>query len=179
MMNFEERKAEIFRRSDERIKARKRNRQSVLLGCMSLVIFVSVISAVAVYPLMRLQEKSSSNWGEDSIKPIHFFLEIINDQTGYHEIIEDQERAYAVANILVQYTLDDISDKDLQMSPTEDQGTESKNTDFYEIIFGNEEERKTVFILSGNTLTEVDPRHEYQLTDAELEEILNALGIAD
>ncbi|MCH5317616.1 MAG: hypothetical protein J1E05_06525 [Eubacterium sp.] len=65
MMNFEERKAEIFRRSDERIKTRKRNRKRILLSCMSLAIFVSVIGAVAAPSLMReFTKKSEAYWSD-------------------------------------------------------------------------------------------------------------------
>lgn len=179
MMNFEERKAEIFRRSDERIKIRKRNRKRILLSCMSLIIFVSVISAVAVYPLTRMQDKSNSNWSENHAGSIHFSVEITNDQTGYHETIKEPERATAAAEILIQYTPDDVSINNYSTgNPAEDQRKEAKD-DVYEIAIHTGSEQKMLFALSGNTLISIDTQTEYQLTDTELEELLTALGLAD
>ena len=174
MMNFEERRAEIFRRSDERIKTRKQNRKRILLSCMSLVIFVSVISAVAAFPLTEeLSNTSNVHTDNNSIYSANFFVEISNNQISYHEIIDDAKRATDAAEILTQYTTDSEPNDD---EPTENPA-ESQQNNVYEIAFCSASERKVIFTLSGNILTEVDTQHKYALTDIELEEILTALGL--
>lgn len=52
MRNFEERRAQIFERSEKRIKARKRMKNSIIAGCATLCIAVTVCSAVLL-PQMR------------------------------------------------------------------------------------------------------------------------------
>ena len=52
MRNFEERKAEVFRRSENRIKERKRNRKRILTLCIPLCLIVMVWSA-AILPAMH------------------------------------------------------------------------------------------------------------------------------
>ena len=178
MMDFEARKAEIFRRSDERIKIRKRNRKRILLSCMTLVLFVSVISAVSVTSLTKLS-LSEQNWSSSRLEYASFFIEITDTHTGSCKIIDDTERAYAAAEILTQYTPDGMpTESHSYGSSAEDKIQESKDT-VYEIAFGNESESKVLFTLSGNTLISVDTQTEYQLTDTELEELLTALGLAD
>ena len=81
MMNFEERKAEIFRRSDERIKTRKQNRKRLLLSCMSLIILVSVISAVVAKPLMKEYDSKSESPLDNDGLPENFVYEVTADNT--------------------------------------------------------------------------------------------------
>lgn len=52
MRNFEERRAEIFRRSENRIKARRRTRKSIIAVCVPLCLAVTVCSVV-LFPQMR------------------------------------------------------------------------------------------------------------------------------
>lgn len=64
MMNFEERKAEIFRRSDERIKIRKQNRRRIVMSCIPIVICAGVLSAA--FAQGNFTEKADSipnSWG--------------------------------------------------------------------------------------------------------------------
>lgn len=67
MMDFEERRAEIFRRSDERIKARKRNRKRILLSCVPLVICIGVLSAAFAQDHFVKYKDSAPNDGVISV----------------------------------------------------------------------------------------------------------------
>ena len=42
MRSFEERKAEVFRRSENRIKERKRNRNRILAMCIPICLVITV-----------------------------------------------------------------------------------------------------------------------------------------
>lgn len=196
MMNFEERKAEIFRRSDERIKTRKRNTKRILLSCMTLVIFVSVISAVAVYPLTRMQDKSDGTWGMDGLSegptisvnnyslayPI--FVELTDLDNGESRDIEGCGPIIAITDILFSFT------EGRDRLPLNSYGIHTETTDSdlykdkinkssYEIIITrkppDEEIKINAFILNGNTLTDKDTGQEYLLSDDDLEALLTAL----
>lgn len=58
MRNFEERKAEIFRRSEERIKERERIRRATIVSCASLAVCVTVFSA-ALLPGMPTKKEAA------------------------------------------------------------------------------------------------------------------------
>ena len=63
MRNFEERKAEVFRRSENRIKERKRNRNRILAFCIPLCLIVTVWS-IMILPAMMPASKSNNSAGE-------------------------------------------------------------------------------------------------------------------
>ena len=45
MRNFEERKAEVFRRSEKRIKERKQRRNHLIMACLPLVLCITILGA--------------------------------------------------------------------------------------------------------------------------------------
>ena len=64
MMDFEERRSEIFRRSDERIKARKRNRKRILLSCVPIVLCLGILTAALAQGNFTEKADSMPNtWG--------------------------------------------------------------------------------------------------------------------
>ena len=194
MMNFEERKAEIFRRSDERIKTRKQNTKRILLSCMSLVIFVSVISAIAAYPLTK-ESMSDGTWGMDGLSedptisvnnyslayPI--FVELTDLDSGENRNIEGCSRIIAVTDILFSITegRDRLDSYGICTETTdEDQRKDASNTVFYEITVTREppesEKKINTFILNGNILIDENAGQEYLLTDDDLAELLLAIN---
>lgn len=66
MKNFEQTRAEIFRRSEERIKERKRNRRRALALCIPLCLAVLVCSALFLPALFPPQNDTAQN-GTDGI----------------------------------------------------------------------------------------------------------------
>ena len=62
MRNFEERKAEVFRRSEKRIKERKQRRNHILMTCIPLVLCLTIFGAF-LFPQMDdlKQAPESSN----------------------------------------------------------------------------------------------------------------------
>lgn len=194
MMNFEERKAEIFRRSDERIKTRKRNTKRILLSCMSLVIFVSVISAVAAYPLTK-ESMPNDSWGTDGLSegqtisindyslayPV--FVELTDLDSGENRNIEGCGRIIAITDILFSVTEERnrLDNYGVHTETTdEEQRKDASNTVFYEITVTRkppESEKKIdTFILNGNILIDKNTGQEYLLTDDDLAELLLAIN---
>ena len=194
MMNFEERKAEIFRRSDERIKIRKQNRKKILLSCMSLVIFVSAISAVAVYPLTK-ERISEGSWGSDGLPQDSTFsvnepslaypvtVELTDLDSGECRDIESCGRIIAVTDILFSVTegRDRLDNYGIYTETTDEElRKDTSNTVFYEITVTREppesEKKINTFILNGNILIDKNTGQEYLLTDDDLAELLLAIN---
>lgn len=65
MRSFEERRAQIFERSEKRIKARKRMKNSIIAGCATLCIAVTVCSVVLL-PQMRHKIAPDANSSDES-----------------------------------------------------------------------------------------------------------------
>ena len=64
MRNFEERKAEVFRRSENRIKERKRNRNRILAMCIPICLVITVWS-IMILPTICLLYTSDA--ADDSV----------------------------------------------------------------------------------------------------------------
>ena len=60
MRNFEERKAEVFRRSENRIKERKRNRNRILALCVPLCLILTVMSVTMLPSMLSIGDKNSA-----------------------------------------------------------------------------------------------------------------------
>lgn len=60
MRNFDERKAEIFRRSENRIKERRRNRNRILALCVPLCLCIAILSVIYLPDMMISPDKSNT-----------------------------------------------------------------------------------------------------------------------
>lgn len=100
MRNFEERRAEIFRRSEERIKARKQARKRVLLCTVPALVCAVIWSAVAL-PGM-LTEKGGSNTLAESGAPRYILAEVKsrNDGIGYDKTFAEQSAVSDIAALI-------------------------------------------------------------------------------
>ncbi len=61
MRNFEERKAEVFRRSENRIKERKRNRNRILAMCIPLCLVLTIFSVVMIPGMLPVGTDNAEN----------------------------------------------------------------------------------------------------------------------
>ena len=59
MRNFDERKTEIFRRSENRIKERKRNRNRIIALCVPLCLCIAILSVIYLPDIMILSDKGN------------------------------------------------------------------------------------------------------------------------
>ena len=202
MRNFEERKAEIFRRSENRIIERKKKRRRIIALCVPLCLCVAVLLTVYLPDLMISSEKN--NFAEDTAGTTldgatgfeYFMLEINDsnttektyDGTKIKEIYGVIQSSFTAEG---EITADDAEDFDLYSDIQKgDSATKGENnggsyptvtTDqsdtgeqIYIITFVSENTRQA-YILKGNTLTDKATKKEVLLTDGELSALINAL----
>lgn len=187
MMNFDERRAEIFRRSDERIKERKRNRRRILLSCVPIVICIGVLSVS--YGQNKLNTETPDGIIENAmtnnslVYPIT--VELTDLKNGESREIEACYDIATVTDIIYSMT-DGRYQTDNYGIPTEstdsDQYKDISKADSYEITITREIDGKTkinVFFLNGNVIIDKETQQEYQLSDDEYETLLRALGLKD
>ena len=106
MRNFEERKAEVFRRSENRIKERKRNRNLILAMCIPLCLVLTIFSFTMLPGMLPVGHDDAENEGFGNISDgiadtdgagnpglVHNFVMVDVKGTGaqsqYHSTIEN------------------------------------------------------------------------------------------
>lgn len=195
MRNFEERKAEIFLRSEKRIKQRKRKRKQLLAFCIP-VCLLGIIS-IALIPALPFV---SDDTAYENNAPVSD-NEVIADKDALTENAQDfvlleikelsgqSQQYYTITDtkqindiftkldaIVSSYvSLDDISGEFSDSSAEDTQSNTLKNKGGYIITITSSDGSERTFSLTDNILS--DSRHniEIKLSAAQLTELKSAL----
>jgi len=197
-------RTEVFRRSEERIQARKKRRTHILMTCIPLVLCVSMAGALHFH---NRNHKSA---------PPEAIADGANDVNGHNDVIRIQVTGEnmslyhtdprAIQDILLQLdsrsgvtagiVLDEpevipegIAD-DATLAPTDvprdsndhsavrQESTQYAATIGYTITVILEDGSTHSYYLSGNTLEDLAKNETYPLTQAELTQLKNLLGVS-
>lgn len=88
MRSFEQRKDEIFRRSKERIREKKRNRSYLLAACVTLVLCIGLYGAATV-PVPDIERAESAVENDDALRDNLPEMESASDHV--HILAQPQE----------------------------------------------------------------------------------------
>ena len=198
MRNFEERKAEVFRRSENRIKERKRNRNRILALCIPLCLIVTVWS-IMILPAIMPANKSDNNAGEgmdimgsvDGTDTAFVRVEIMSIGTATQStILKDDADEVAQIYYTVQSSFVNSGggNKESANDKAEDDALTEENKDYsqsgttnlssrFRIIFTTENGAQTVYSLSGDKLINETTKQETILTKDQRTNLLNMLGL--
>lgn len=197
MREINECTAEVFRRSEKRIKEHKRNRNCILALCIPLCLIVTVWS-IMILPAMLPAGMDNAAEGAD------IFLDKENQSSivcSYTEVeIQDAGKfpeRYKKVTDKVEVTkiftsihslFDEVNGADQSVGETNDEdGANGKEqqTDAtgkltgYLITFSTEDGSQTVYNLSNNILLNVNTNETVILTDIRVAELKAALGISE
>ena len=198
MRNFEERKAEVFRRSENRIKERKRNRNRILAFCIPLCLIVTVWS-IMILPAIMPANKSDNNAGEgmdimgsvDGTDIAFVRVEVMSSGTATQStILKDDADEVAQIYYTVQssFVSSGEGNKESANDKAEDDALTEENKDYsqsgttnlssrFRIIFTTENGAQTVYSLSGDKLINETTKQETILTKDQRTNLLNMLGL--
>ena len=197
MRNFEERKAEVFRRSEKRIKERKRNRNRILAFCIPLCLIVTVWS-IMILPAMMPASKSDNNAGEgmdiigsvDGTDTAFVRVEVMSSGTATQStILKDDADEVAQIYYTVQSSFVNSgggNNESVNEEAEDDALTENKDysqsgttnlSSGFRIIFTTENDTQTIYSLSGNKLINETTRQETTLTEDQRSNLLDMLGL--
>ena len=198
MRNFEERKAEVFRRSENRIKERKRNRNRILAFCIPLCLIVTVWS-IMILPAMMPASKSNNNAGEgmdimgsvDGTAAAYVRVEVMSTGTATQSaILKDDADEVAQIYYTVQSSFVNSGggNKESAKEEAEDDALTDENKDYsqsgttnlssgFRIIFSTENGAQTIYSLSGDKLINETTKQETILADDQRSNLLNMLGL--
>ncbi len=185
MRELSECTAEVFRRSDERIKRIKNVRKCVMAVCVPLCLFAVVMSAVFLPSVSNMAKKSE--YGSDS----GYYCSVVKAEikgAGVSRTVEDMDEAlniyFAVSDMFNDGEIKEkpsATEDMLSGGETEDQ-SESVELDMivyssdlysweykYDIIFYTESGDESVYTLCGNDLTDHATGETLTLTDEQTE----------
>lgn len=199
MRNFEERKAEVFRRSEKRIKERRQRRKHVLMACIPLVLCLTIFGAF-LFP--RVTPDGAADPGdtrpvvEGMGNPIQSpslscpISKITVSGNGFSQSYTEVEDLLLISDQLYSYGTRAPESNGITNEAVPDEGADHKeNTDdmsgiisdstnaAYTITMVTHEGVKTEYQLSGNTLKNLTTNQSYTLSQTQVDELQKLLGI--
>ena len=185
MRELNECKAEVFRRSENRIRERRKMRNCVLAWCVPFVLCISVCS-VMIWAAMMPGDKSNETIGESIDESyVCSYTEVViqNANSTYGDFQRVTDKAEVTRLFEAIYSLYDgdclVSDANEEFkSGSESIKNENENTS-YIISFITEDGSETVYTLNNNYLLDANKGVEIILDDAQLSELKVVFGISD
>lgn len=193
MREIKECSAEVFRRSEKRIKERKRNRSRILALCIPLFLMVSVWSVMTIPAMLSINDKTVSVEEKADIEGAASFssaafvrVEMASVATAQSTILKEDAHEAAQIYQMMQsvFVYDGAGDDNAESDVVSD---ENENKDFsrventaasgYQVTFTAENGVKTVFLITKDTLIDESNGRKAALTEERRLEILTALGL--
>jgi len=197
MREINECTAEVFRRSENRIKERKRNRNRILAFCIPLCLIVTVWS-IMILPAMMPASKSNNSAGEgmdimgsvDVTDAAFVRVEIMSIGTATQSTIQKDdatEVAQIYSTLQSSFVNSGGGNKESVNEEAEDDAlTENKDysqsgttnlSSGFRIIFTTENGAQTIYSLSGDKLINETTKQETILTEDQRSNLMNMLGL--
>ena len=197
MREINECTAEVFRRSEKRIKERKRNRNRILAFCIPLCLIVTVWS-IMILPAMMPASKSDNNAGEgmdimgsvDGTDASFVRVEIMSIGTATQSTIQKDdatEVAQIYSTLQSSFVNSGGGNKESVNEEAEDDAlTENKDysqsgttnlSSGFRIIFTTDNGAQTIYSLSGDKLINEKTKQETILTEDQRSNLMNMLGL--
>ncbi len=198
MRTFYERKAEIFRLSEEKIKRRKKVRNRVIFSCAPILLCAVLFSFTVLPELMSVKNDSASEDEYYSIAFMYVTAEITDFQNDdYYRKIDNKEDVNEALNMIESFGLfleeaEDATDtydpetkgdagatqsKKPNATKKEDYVSGTEKNDNYKITFTDTEGKKAVYTLKGRVLKNKSTNDEIILSDSQLAKLKTTLGI--
>ncbi len=197
MREINECTAEVFRRSEKRIKERKRNRNRILAFCVPLCLIVTVWSIMILPAMLPASESNDSaamgeNIGSaDGTGAAYIRVEVVNTGTATQfSILKDDAAEVAQIYYTVQssFVSSGEGNKESVNGNVEDDALTEENKDFsqsgtngtssgYRIIFTTENGTQTIYSLTGDKLINETTKQETVLTEDQRSNLMNMLGL--
>ena len=195
MRNFEERKAEVFRRSEKRIKERKQRRNHILMACIPLVLCITLLGAFlfpgATPEDPRFNGSAGGGLTEEKFESLSCPIAKItvtgaNFSQTYKEVedlllISDQLYSYGSRGSETNGTTDDgiaSEGEDRKENADDVSGSVADSANIaYSITLITHEGVKTEYRLAGKTLENLTTKQTYHLSQTQVNELYELLGI--
>ena len=201
MRNFDERKAEIFRRSEKRINERKRNRNRILALCVPLCLCIVIMSVIYLPDIMVSSDKSNSTEDINTTAPscgtsgcVYTSLDITCNSSllDYEKKETDTVNIKNIYNIIQSAFADeadketvDTQDKFPETQKGEDANGGNANGEnhsssqpsgiSYTFTFSTEDGKRIIYVICENNLTNNTTNEIVILSKEQLNKILEII----
>ena len=182
MRELNECTAEVFRRSEKRIKERRRNRIRILAFCIPCCLVLTVWGVVGISPAVTEdscdaadQEKNFDNTGE-MVEYLYSSLEIKKSNTVIESMTDAAETARIFELIDGCFAEDDVIDNSSTETQPDMDEVPAANEEI-SIIFYELNGRETVYILKGNLLLNENNGESAALSQKQLSKLKTALKL--
>lgn len=166
MRTLHECQAEVFRRSEERIRARRRATRALLV-CLPLILCITAFSLFVLPDLAALPGEPGSK--NDSASPPPAVCRIDISEADQVTSVTDQARIRAITDALTE----------LNVSPDAPSGgsdiPEASGDCTIVLVF--EDSSQTAYLLTRQSLTNRDTGHTVNLTQTQAAELTALLGL--
>ena len=195
MRNFEERKAEVFRRSEKRIKERKQRRNHLIMACLPLVLCITILGAFlftgGTPEDPGFNGAAGGGLTEEKFESLSCPIAKITITGGnfsqtYREVedlllISDQLYSYGLRGNETNGTTDDsiaAEGDDRKENADDIYGNITDHSNVaYTITLVTHEGVKTEYRLVGKTLENLTTKQTYHLSQTQVNELYELLGI--
>ena len=190
MRELHECQAEVFRRSEKRIKERKQRRNHMLMACIPLVLCLTIFGAF-LFPQMDDFKQAPESSNE------HYFsgamgteadgglfagsVEVSgNGVSSYYTSVENVQGIMRLINGIV--AVPETNDGDgLRDYITDESTSTDKNENYqescYKIVVKRSDKTSTEYLLVGSVLIDQTTHQEYPVSEDAMKDLKNALGI--
>lgn len=188
MREINECTAEVFRRSENRIEERKRNRNRILAFCFPLCLILTVIS-ITILPSMFLAEtdKTPPDGFKGPVDSVTRFESVAITVSFKTIIVTDPDRIVAIDSAIRGLydnansgTYGDNSNAQKDEKPDEDAfWGDGLTTATYTICFIGTDSSEVRFVLNDHELRNTHNHHRIRLSQKQLNELLALFGPID
>lgn len=187
MRDFEQRKAEIFRRSEDRLTQRKRRRR-MIISCVPIMICIAFLSVFKL-PDIELETGKSApdayNQTVSTEKYISVRIQGKGENSGYTKVIEDQEIIEKIVNSIAGAESEKNSTESSEPDENKLAGTpqdavagaspsRKEEDSGYTITISASDGSERIYTLSEDILTD-EKNTRIFLTDEQFSEIVSLL----
>ena len=191
MRELHECQAEVFRRSEKRIKERKQRRNHILMACIPLVLCVTIFGGLFLPNLDDYKgapessdELLYSGTGTEAVGGLFTgSIEVSgNGISNYYTAVADVQGINALLNgiVAIPETAPDGGDRDFvteDSSSTDLKENANANEQGYTIVVKRSDGSSTEYLLVGSLLIDQTTQQEYPVSEDTMKELKDALGI--
>ena len=189
MRELHECQAEVFRRSEKRIKERKQRRNHILMVCIPLILCVTIFGGLFLPNLDDFKgapessdELLYSGTGTEAVGGLFTgSVEVSgNGVSSYYTSVENVQGIMRLINGVVAVPEtndgDDLRDYISDESTSTD-SNENYQENCYKILVNRSDGSSTEYLLVGSLLINQTTQQEYPVGEATMKDLKNALGI--
>lgn len=195
MREINECMAEVFRRSESRIKERKRNRNRILAMCIPLFLVLTIWSVVLLPSMLPAKDASAeenmafngsmNDWDGAEAKHIYLSVEVKSNDSDFYSKITDASGVTGVyENVFHAFESQDAGNDmsgAITESTSDDELNEfasnAKDSHSYTITMNAADGSNRIYLLDNNILKDVTFNRTTILTDEQLSSLKLALGL--